>query len=258
MSPRGAVPRALWVVLAAASVVLPRSHRARWREEATAVLLATSGTRRLRYALDTVVKSPVLAWHHRRADPLPPVRRRPAALAGAGLISTPVLIVAALSLAPVIGEDAAELLFLAAPCGMMPLVAVRSFRGAAHRGGTAPRYLAAAALAVFAGTGPVAAGALSVAVGVPGIALAGSFVPGVWLVAVCGTALVARLGPAALAVLGMIAGTALTGVLLGLQLAAQAPPALSVLSFLVLVPTYLSWSLWSGARLLRGRGDLPA
>lgn len=229
-----------------------------------AVLLATSGARRVHYALDTVLKAPVLAWQYGRLDPLPPVRHRVAALAGAGLLSTPVLIIAAVSLPPVIGEDAAELLFLGAPCGMLPIVAVRSFRGAAHRGGTAARYSAAALLTAFAGTGPVAAGALSVAVAAPSIAVVGSVVPGAWLIAVCGAALLRRSGPAALAVLGMVAGAALTGALLGFQLTMHAPglggffQALTVLSFAALLPSYLMWSLWSGARLLRGSGELLA
>jgi hypothetical protein len=258
------VNRALAVLLAAASLVLPRPRRARWREEAMAVLLATSGARRLGFTLDTVVKVPVLAWHYHRTDPLPPVGRWPAALAGAGLLSTPVLIVAALSLAPVIGEDAAEFLFLMAPGGMLPLVAVRSFRVAAHRGGTVARYVVALLVTVFAGTGPVAAGALSVLVGVPGIALVGSVVPGGWLICVGASALARRHGPPSLAVVGMVAGAALVGVLLGLQLTMLAAgsagllSALTALSLFALVPAYLVWSLWSGTRLLRGSGDLPA
>ena len=255
--------RVLAGLLAVASLVLPRARRACWREEAMAVLLATSGARRLHFALDTVVKVPVLAFHYRRTDPLPPVRRWSAVLAGAGLLSTPVLIVAALALAPVIGEDAAELLFLGAPGGMLAVVAVRSFRSAAHRGGSAGRYAAALVLTVFAGTGPVAAGALSVAVAVPAIALAGSVVPGAWLIVVCGAALARRQGPVALAVAGVLAGAALSGVLLGLQLVTRAPGAggvqvLAALSFAVLAPSYLLWSLWSGVRLLRGRTELLA
>lgn len=256
--------RALTVLLAAASLILPPSRRARWREEAMAVLLATAGARRVRFALDTVVKVPVLAWHYRRIDPLPPVRRWSAALAGAGLLSTPVLIVVAVVLAPVIGENTAEFLFLCAPGGMLPVVAVRSFRGAAHHGGTAVRYATAALLTVFAGTGPVAAGALSVALAAPGIALAGSVIPGAWLIAVCATALVRRHGSPSLAVVGTVAGTALIGTLLGLQLTMLAPglgaplSALTVLSFAALIPSYLTWSLWSGVRLLRGNGELLA
>jgi hypothetical protein len=244
--------------------VLPRARRSRWREEALAVLLATTGARRLLFALDTVVKAPVLAWHYRRTDPLPAARRWSAALAGAGLLSAPALILAALVLPPVIGEDAAELLFLGAPGGMLAVVAVRSFRTAVHRGGTATRYAAAAVLTVFAGTGPVAAGALSVAVATPGIAVLGSVVPGAWLLAVCGAALARRQGPAGLAVTGMVAGAALTGVLLGLQLTTQVAglggPAgvLTALSFAALVPSYLVWSVWSGVRLLRGSTELLA
>jgi hypothetical protein len=74
-------------------------------------------------------------------------------LAGAGLLSTPVLVLAALTLTPVVGEDTAEFLLLMAPCGLLPAVAVRSFRVAAGRGG-GPRHLLAALVTVFTGTGP--------------------------------------------------------------------------------------------------------
>ncbi len=78
------------------------------------------------------------------------------------------------------------------------------------------------------------------------------------------TALVRRHGPPALAVTGMVAGTALIGVLLGLQLTMLAPgpggalSALTALSFAALVLSYPVWSLWSGVRLLRGSGELLA
>jgi threonine/homoserine/homoserine lactone efflux protein len=78
----------------------------------------------------------------------------------------------------------------------------------------------------------------------------------------CGSALRGRRGPGALAILGLFAGSALMGVLLGLQLSAQLPgPAsavLSLLSLLVLVPTYLAWSTWTAVRLLIGQRDLLA
>lgn len=251
-------PRVLAALLAVASVALPQPHRARWREEALAVLLAVRGRRRWYYALDTVLKVPLLAWQHRRAEPLGEPARWLTTLAGAGLLSTPVLIVGALAFTPVIGEDAAEFLFLLAPCGMLPAVAARAWRWVAHRGGGPVRHALAVLLTLFAGTGPVAAGALSVALGVPTVALVGSVVPGLWLVVTNGADLRRGRVPAALGGLGATAGVALAGVLLGLQLGLVHPGlswlalAIGALSFLTLVPSYLAWSVWTGVRLLRG------
>ncbi|MFB9543700.1 hypothetical protein [Micromonospora sagamiensis] len=249
--------RVLAALLVVASVGLPARHRARWREEALAVLLAVRGGRRWRYAVDTVAKVPLLAWQYRRTDPPGEPARWPSIVAGAWLLGTPALLAGAVVAAPVIGEDAAEFFFLLAPSGMLPVVAVRAGRWAVNRGGVAFRCTVVALLAAFAGTGPVAAGALSIALDQPLVALVGSVVPGLWLIATNVADLRRGRQPAALSGLGATAGAALVGLLLGLQLAmlsagtSRPATALGALSFLLLVPTYAAWSVWTGLRLLR-------
>ncbi|SCL20390.1 hypothetical protein GA0070616_1966 [Micromonospora nigra] len=251
--------RLLTAVLAVASIALPRPHRARWREEALAVLLAVRGLRRWRYGLDTVLKVPLLAWQHRH----PGAARWAAVMAGVGLLGTPVVLLGALTLAPLIGEDTAEFLFLVAPCGMLLAVVARTWKWAALRGGGPVRHGVAVLLTAFAGTGPVASGALSVVLDVPLVALLGSVVPGGWLIATNGAALRRRQGPMLLAALGVTAGAALVGVLLAAQLPAVAPgarwfaAATGVLSLVVLVPSYLTWTTWAGTRLLVGHDHAP-
>lgn len=253
--------RSLEILLRVASRALPAVHRARWQEEALAVLLETRGRRRWRYAWDTVVKAPVLAWHLRQADAGRSSPDWGAALAGAGLLAIPVLVLGALALPPLAGEDAAEFLFLIAPAGLLPLVALRSWRSALRRGGGLPRVAGAVVVTIFAGTGPVAAGALSVATGLSWLALPGSLVPGLWLAAVSGLALIRPVGPAALAVTGIVAGAAVTGVLLGLQLmilgvSHPVTLLLGMTAMLTLIPSFTLWAAWSGARLLLGHTDL--
>ncbi|MEU4619310.1 hypothetical protein AB0G04_04915 [Actinoplanes sp. NPDC023801] len=247
--------RLLRVVLTFAALALPAGHRARWREESLAVLTAVHGLRRWWFALDMMVKAPLLAGALRR--PVTPPGRWLSVLAGAGLIATSVTAVAALALPPVIGEDAAELLFLLSPCGLLGVVAARSVATARSYGGGPLPYLTAATVTVFAGTGPVAAGALSVATGVTAIAMAGAVVPGLWLLTVNATALARRSGPPALALAGVLAGAGLLGVLVGLQLVTHVPAARGVaspvtaLSLALLVPAWTVWSLWNGMRLIR-------
>jgi hypothetical protein len=251
--------RALTTLLAVASTVLPAAHRARWREEALAVLLEVRGARRWRYTMDTIVKVPVLAWHHRRRPSPGEPPRWVAAVSGAGLLGMPVLILGAFGLGSLISEDTAEFLLIVAPAGMLPVVAARSLRSAASRGGGLLRYTAAVVLAVFAGTGPVAAGLLSVATELPVIAIAGSVVPGAWLTTVCVTALLRRAGPEALAWIGAAAGMSLVGLLLGVQLLrfeSMIATVLSVVSLLAFVPSFAAWSLWAGVRLVAGRSEL--
>ena len=249
--------RVLPALLAVAALVLPPAHRARWREESLAVLAAVHGPRRWWFALDTIVKAPVLAHQLRRPVAAPP--RPLAVLTGCALLAASAAAVAALLLPPVIGEDAAELLFLAAPCGLIGVVAVRSFRTARSYGGGPLPHLTATAITVFAGTGPIAAGALSALTGTTAVAVAGATVPGLWLLAVSIIALRRRTGPVALAVCGAVCGAALTGVLLGVQLVTHVPAArgaasaLTVLSLVTLVPTWTAWSVWTGLRLIRAR-----
>lgn len=258
-------------VLAVASALLPPGDRARWREEALAVLLDVPTPLRYRYAVDTLVKLPLLAWQQRLgARPAhTPLSRPVSAFAGAGLIGVMVTMVAALCLAPLIGEDAAEFLFLLAPFGMLPAVAARSFHRALRHGGGARRHLLAALVTLFAGTGPVAAGVLATGVGAAGadgpsvvaVALVAGLAPGLWLLHTGVEALTRGRGPAALGALAAAAGTGLVGVPVGLHLGVLAPDLrwlsllISALSLLALVPSFAAWSVWAGLRLLTGRSD---
>ncbi|MEU4782340.1 hypothetical protein [Micromonospora sp. NPDC023633] len=90
---------------------------------------------RYRYAVDTLVKLPVLAWQQRLAarPAHPPLSWPVSACAGAGLLAVPIVMVATLALTPVLGEDAAEFLFLVSPCGMLPAVAASCFHRRRHR-----------------------------------------------------------------------------------------------------------------------------
>lgn len=249
--------RTLRVLLALAAFVLPPTHRARWREELLALLSEVRGPRRWWYAADTAAKVPLLAMQLRTAVPAP--TRWVSALSGGALLAASVALAAALLLPARIGEDAAEFLFLMAPCGLLVVVAVRSVRTARSYGGSVLAYLTAVLVTVFAGTGPVAAGYLSVVTGITAIAVVGAVVPGLWLVTVNVLALIRRHGPVLLAVTGVVAGAGLLGVLLGLQLTTHVPAvrgiasAISVLSLAALVPTWPVWSLWTGLRLIQGR-----
>ncbi|WP_229071012.1 hypothetical protein [Actinoplanes sp. DH11] len=251
--------RILRTLLAVAALTLPAAHRARWREEALAVLADVPGARRWWYALDTVLKVPLLA--HQFRTPVAPPRRWLSALTGAALIGTSVLLVAAVLAPPLIGEGAAEFLFLLAPCGLLGVVAVRSFWTAKSYGGGLLPYLIAAFLTVFAGTGPVAAGALSVATDTAAVAMIGAVIPGLWLILISGAALLRHTSPPALAVTGMLCGAGLLAALIGLQLVTHVPAlrgpgsALTAMSVMLLVPAWPVWSLWTGVRLIRA--DTP-
>lgn len=247
----------LRIVLAVAALTLPASRRDRWREETLAVLAEVQGVRRWWFALDTAVKAPMLARQLR--VPVPPPGRWLSVLTGAALIGASVVMAVAVLFPSAIGEDAAEFLFLCAPCGMAGVVAARSVATARSYGGGPVPYLMAVVVTVFAGTGPIAAGALSVVTGVAAIAMIGAVVPGVWLIGVSAAALVRRTSPAALAVSGALTGAGLLGVLLGLQLVThvaairQPASALTATSLLVLIPAWTVWSTWTAARLIRGR-----
>ncbi|MEH1101286.1 hypothetical protein [Micromonospora sp. CPCC 205561] len=268
---RGLTNRLLAGVLAAGATLLPRADRARWREEALAVLLDAPPPLRCRYAVDTLVKLPVLAWQQRRAARAahPPLSWPVSVCAGAGLLVVPIVMVSALALTSVIGEEAAEFLFLISPCGMLPAVAASSFHRARRRGGGARRHLLAALVALFAGTGPIAAGVLAAGIGAAGggdrltvtVALVAGLLPGGWLLHRGVWALVRGRGPTALGALGAAAGAGLLGVPVGLYLGLVAPGLtwlsllISVLALLVLVPSFVGWSVWAGLRLLAGRSE---
>jgi hypothetical protein len=258
------------LVLGIASRVLPRQHRARWREEASAVLMGVSGARRLWYTLDTVLKVPILAREHRRRVPDGLPGRRSSAVVGAALLASalagllPVLI-AARDVLPGGGvvlalEPPGYVLVMG---GLVVLVATRSFRRAGRPGaGLRYAHSGAVLLTVFAGAGPLVAWPLSIALNLPVVALVGNVLPGVWLAAICALALRRRTGPRPLAVVGTIAGLALVGVLgalpLGQVMPGDRPLAVLIgnLSLAVAAPTYLIWSGWAGVRLLLGRQDL--
>jgi hypothetical protein len=259
------------VVLGIASIVLPRRHRARWREEAEAVLMGVSGVRRLWYTLDTVLKVPVLARQHRRGQTNGLPGRGISAVVGAVLIAcASALVLPVLSGVPRVPGGPVPVLavwdplgYLLVMGGLFALVATRSFSSARRHGGGL-RYADSGAvlITVFAGTGPVVAGPLSIALNLPVVALVGNALPGVWLAAICALALRRRTGPWPLAVVGTIAGLALIGVLGNLplkqMLPGHQPLALLVgqVSSAVAAPTYLIWSGWAGVRLLLGRQDL--
>jgi hypothetical protein len=271
------------VVLGIASIVLPRRHRASWREEASAVLMEVSGLRRLWYTVDTVLKVPVLARVHRRgqADGLP--GRAISAVAGVAVlvaplaVATDVLALYLLHEPAVVGIDVYfavpymlpmaritnPLGFLLVLTGLLALVTIRSFRFAQRPGGGL-QYTDAGAVLItaFVGAGPVLAWPLSIALNLPVLALVGNVLPGVWLAVICAIALRRRTGPWPLAALGTIAGLAMAGVLATLPLGQLMPGHLSLalligqVSLMVAAPAYLIWSGWAGARLLLGRRDL--
>jgi hypothetical protein len=258
------------VLLGMASVVLPRPHRARWREEASAVLMGVSGSRRLWYTLDTVVKVPILARQHRRGQPDGLPGRVMSAAVGAALLAsafavfmpmlTKVRFVLPGGVVFALWEPLGYLLVMG---GLAALVAVRSFRYARRDGGGLGYADSGAVLiTAFVATGPLVAGPLSFALDLPVVALVGNVLPGVWLAVICAMALRRRTGPWPLAVVGAVAGLALIGVLGNLPLRqalpGHEPLALQIghLSSAVALPAYLIWSGWAGARLLLGRQDL--
>jgi hypothetical protein len=243
------------------STVLPPPHRQRWREESLAVLLAVRGARRWRYALDTIVKAPLLASQHRRGAPDTGPGPWVGAVAAVGLLGIPFLMLAGL-LAAESNEKAGEFFFLTASCGMLPTVAVHSWRSARRHGGGPARYALALLVTLFAGTGPISAAMLADATNAAAIGIAGSLLPGGWLTVACGYALYEGRAPVALAVLGGVAGIALTGVLFSVELSmlelGLASTLIAIPSGLVLIPTFFAWSIWTGIRILRGRREFLA
>jgi hypothetical protein len=275
------------VVLEIASVVLPPRHRARWREEASAVLMGVSGVRRLWYTLDTVLKVPILARHHRRGQTGGRTISRPgrgtSAVVGLALLASALAVAADLSALHLLREPgpfgadvyfemphALPVITMSDPLGhllvmggLFALVATRSF-GSARRPGGGLQYAHSGAvlITVFAGAGPVVAWPLSTALNLPVVALVGYVLPGVWLAAVCAMALRRRTGPWPLAVLGTFAGLAQIGALVALPVAqvmvGPRPPGLLVghVPLVAAALSYLIWSGWAGVRLLLGRQDL--
>jgi hypothetical protein len=87
------------------------------------------------------------------------------------------------------------------------------------------------------------------------IAVLGALVPGAWLATVSGVALARRTAPPVLSAFGVATGAGLTGVLFGLQLLSYVPAASAITAAgaFLLIPSYLTWATWTGARLIRGR-----
>jgi hypothetical protein len=257
------------VVLGIASFVLPPRHRARWREEASAVLIEVSGVRRLWYTIDTVLKVPLLARQHHRGQAVGQSGRWISAVVGAALLASALALLAPLlSGIPRVPSGPVPVLavtdplaYLLALGGLFALVATRSFRFVRRPGGGL-RYADSGAvlITVFAGAGPVVALPLSVVLNLPVVALVGNVLPGVWLAVICAMALRRRTGPWPLAAIGTVAGLALIGVLgsasLGNVMPGEAPPLVARVSTAVAVPAYLIWSIWAGVRLVLGRQDL--
>jgi hypothetical protein len=269
-----------------ASIVLPRRHRARWREEASAVLMGVSGVRRWWYTVDTVLKVPILARQHRRgparqADSLP--GRGVSAVVGAALLASALAVAADLFALYLLREpgpigadvyfdvsDALPVITMSDPFGhllvmggLFALVATRSFLSARRPGGGLQyAHSGALVITVFAGAGPVVAWLLSITFNLPVVALVGYVLPGVWLATVCVMALRRRTGPWPLAVVGTVAGLTQIGSL-GAPPLVQAMFGHQPLALLVghgslvgTALTYLIWSAWAGVRLLLGRQDL--
>ncbi|GAB7036429.1 MULTISPECIES: hypothetical protein [Catenuloplanes] len=253
-------------MIRAGARLLPPGHRDRWREETLGLLADVRGARRWWYAADVLVKLPALRRSLSGRPSLLPV------LAGLAMLGTTALIVGTPALATVIGEDNAEALFLVAPLGLAPAVAMRASTAGGGRlrtgltvaacGFGAPIAAVLIALASIAGppTGVAAtptgtAGPLTGALVAAAVLCATA--PAGWLIATSVTDLRARRAPAALCAAGLLAGAALTLMLFcfGVSLTRGGLPSslqsLAILSVAVLLPAYLVWSVWTGLRLLR-------
>ncbi|GAB7051446.1 hypothetical protein [Catenuloplanes indicus] len=240
-------------LIRAGARLLPPAHRDRWREETLGLLHDVRGARRWWYAADVLIKLPAL----RRSLTGRPSRLAPA-LAGAAMLVTTALVAGAPLLATIIGEDSAEALFLLGPLGIAPAVALRA--AASGRGplrtaltvtGCGFGAVLAGILVALAGAGGPLAGVLVVAAVLCALGPAG------WLIGTSVADLRAGRVPAGLSAAGLMAGGALTLMLIcfgvGLSRGGLPPSmqSLAVLGIAVLVPSYLVWSVWTGVRLLR-------
>lgn len=248
-------------LIRAGARLLPPGHRDRWREETLGLLADVHGARRWWYAADVLVKLPALRRSLTGRRSLRPV------LAGLAMLGSTALLAGAPALATVIGEDNAEALFLVAPLGLAPAVAMRASAAPGGRLRTAltvtgcgfGAVIAAVLIGLASVTGDPLAAALVTAAVLCALAPAG------WLITTSVTDLRDRRTPAALSAAGLLAGGGLTLVLLcfGVSLSRGGLPSsmqsLAVLGIAVLLPAYLVWSVWTGVRLLRpattpGRG----
>ncbi|MDR7275184.1 hypothetical protein [Catenuloplanes atrovinosus] len=246
-------------LIRAGARLLPPGHRDRWREETLGLLADVHGTRRWRYAADVLIKLPALRRSLTGRPRLLPV------LGGAAMLLTTVLVAGAPILAPVIGEDNAEALFLVGPLGIAPAVALRA---AAGDGGP----LRTALTVAVCGFGALLAAILVALASLDGpftgvlvfAAVLSALGPAGWLITTSVADLRGGHAPAGLGAAGLLAGAALAVMLIcfGVGLSRGGlPPSmqgLSVLGIAVLVPSYLVWSVWTGFRLLLRPARQPA
>jgi hypothetical protein len=240
-------------LLRVASYALPAPYRRRWLEETLAVLYDVYGWRRWWYAVDTALKAPLLAREYQRASAVAP--RRLTDLAGATLVATPCLIVGGIFFGGMVGLDLLRVhvivLMLLAP---LPAVAVRSFAIATRRGGGV-RYAGAAALTVMVAVGPI--GTFRAAVEEKGDwTVLGAALLGGWLVWVNAVIVRRRTGAADQAVLGVIAGAAITLLAAGSVVTDGMLWGFVIFGIVTTIPVLATWCVMAGLRLLFGRNDL--
>lgn len=235
------------LLLRVASLVLPGPYRARWYEEALALLAEVpAGGRRWRYAFDTALKVPLMA-RELRYDVAPPPPRWQLEVAGLALVGGPALVIGAIVLVNSLGYRG-ELLILLAPLGMVPLVAVRAAQSAAGNGG----FGRAVAVTVLAATGPVSALFID---DVLAFFVAGA-VAFAWLAVVSVSALVFGVGPSGEAQLGAVTGLLWPVGLVG-SLATGSPVlGYAFFAYYLAVVLFAIWAVLAAVRLLSGRADL--
>jgi hypothetical protein len=203
-----------------------------------------------------VLKVPLIAREYRRAQPPDPVPG-PATLRIAGLAGMATLLLIG-GVASVVGDDSASWPLVLSLCGLLPLVWTRTLSWAPPRATTA-RVAIAALLAFFAGTGPFAAfTVMHLTRSINGQWLI--VIPFLWLTGHGIVALLRRRQPVALAALASATGIGYIGHYAGAwleNLAVHKMAAIPVevgttvgaLSLAVLVPTGVTWSIWSAVRL---------
>lgn len=242
----------LILLLQVGSFALPRPYRARWLEEALAVLYEVHGWRRWWYGVDTALKAPLLAREYQRGPVLPP--RWLTMFAGATLAVWPAFTLGVLILGqPDDGRLVASILLL--PLGLLPVVAGRSFHVAARRGGGAVRYAAAAVLTAAIMFGPFAT--IRAALAERGdVTVLGMTLLGGWLVWVNLTILRRRIGAADQATLGLISGVPIAVLPIAAVQGGSLASSLVFFGMGMTVPVLGTWCLLAGLRMLAGRPDL--
>lgn len=244
------------LLLELGSALLPTAHRARWREESLALLMEVDDRRRRRYTADILLKLPLLAWQAHRG-PGAGWPRPGAVLAGAGLLFAALIVVSAMTLTAVLGEDNAEGLLVLAPFALAPFITRQAIRSRCGRFTTA-------VVIIFGAFGPLVAvvvlatGRLAPPALQPVITFLGYSVttgPAVWLAVTSWLAVRRREQPVPMHVVGLVAGTAFGVLIVALIiqiLSSGSPPALvlavMVLALFVFLATFLLWAVWAGLR----------